>query len=316
MRRFILVPHLKIHNANAMSSPYSIGFPAMTAWLGAVHALQRKLQQEGFSDLFLHKVAISSHAFNLQTYKGKGDYVHSIVGTANPLDKDGNRPAFIEEARCHLEVSLLIEYSGEYSEQVAQAITTHLHSMKVASGDVLSFKALQHLALEAGNEHDLKVILGRLMLGHVLIERSDLMQQAMQGDQQQAGQDALDALLGYLTINHTATQDEHGKVSWSSSRKTKGWLVPVAVGFQGISELGIAQNQRDNTTPHRFAESVLTLGEFVMPYRIKDIDSMLWHYHIPEAHADAPASLYLCKTSPRAVSELSFELQTTETHII
>ena len=315
MRRFILVPHLKIHNANAMSSPYSIGFQAMTAWLGAVHALQRKLQQQGFSDLFLNKVAISSHAFNLQTYKGKGDYVHSIVGTANPLDKDGNRPAFIEEARCHLEVSLLIEYSGEYSEQVAQAITTHLHSMKVASGDVLGFKALQHLTLEDGNEQDLKLILGRLMLGHVLIERRDLIQQAMQGDQQQAGQDALDALLGYLTVNHMAT-DQDGRVGWSSSRKTKGWLVPVAVGFQGISELGIAHNQRDNSTPHRFAESVLTLGEFVMPYRIKDIDSMLWHYHIPEAHADAPASLYLCKTSPQEVTELFFETQTTETHII
>lgn len=324
MRRFILVPHLKIHNANAMSSPYSIGFPAMTAWLGAVHALQRKLQQQGFSDLFLNKVAISSHAFNLQTYKGKGDYVHSIVGTANPLDKNGDRPAFIEEARCHLEVSLLIEYSGEYSEQVAQAITTQLHSMKVASGDVLGFKALQHLTLEDGNEQDLKMILGRLMLGHVLIERRDLIQQAMQqrqngqegqGDQQQAGQDALDALLGYLTVNHTATEQD-GKVSWSSNRKTKGWLVPVAVGFQGIFELGIAQNQRDNTTPHRFAESVLTLGEFVMPYRIKDIDSMLWHYHIPEAHGDAPASLYLCKTSPQEVTELFFETQTTETPTI
>lgn len=326
MRRFILVPHLKIHNANAMSSQYSIGFPAMTAWLGAVHALQRNLQQQGFRDLFLNKLAISCHAFNLQTYKGKGDYVHSIVGTANPLDKDGNRPAFIEEARCHLEVSLLVEYSGEYSDQVAQAITTQLHRMKVASGDVLGFKALQHLALEAGNEHDLKVILGRLMLGHVLIERRDLMQQAMQeeqsgqeqsgqGNQAQAGQDALDALLGYLTVNHTATEKD-GKVSWSSNRKTKGWLVPVAVGFQGISELGIAHNQRDNTTPHRFAESVLTLGEFVMPYRIKDIDSMLWHYQIPEAHGDAPASLYLCKTSPRAITELFFETQTTETQII
>jgi hypothetical protein len=33
---FFLISHLKIHNANAMSSPYTIGFPAMTAWL--VHA--------------------------------------------------------------------------------------------------------------------------------------------------------------------------------------------------------------------------------------------------------------------------------------
>ena len=35
MRPFLLIPHIRIHNANAMSSPYSIGFPAMTACLAA-----------------------------------------------------------------------------------------------------------------------------------------------------------------------------------------------------------------------------------------------------------------------------------------
>ena len=102
MRRFLLIPHIKIHNANAMSSPYTIGFPAMTAWLGAVHALQRHAQQQGFSDVNFLKVGVSCHAFDLQVYKGRGDFVSSIIGTSNPLDKDGNRPAFIEEARCHL----------------------------------------------------------------------------------------------------------------------------------------------------------------------------------------------------------------------
>ena len=69
-------------------------------------------------------------------------------------------------------------------------------------------------------------------------------------------------------------------------------MVPIAVGFQGISPLGLAQNQRDANTPHRFAESVLTLGEFVMPYRIERIDDMLWHYHV-----DAEQDLYVCQTS-------------------
>ncbi|WP_228139785.1 type I-F CRISPR-associated protein Csy2, partial [Acinetobacter baumannii] len=43
-------------------------------------------------------------------------------------------------------------------------------------------------------------------------------------------------------------------------------------------------------TPHRFAESVLTLGEFVMPYRIEHIDQLLWQYHV-----DLENNLYLCK---------------------
>lgn len=289
MRHFLLIPHLKIHNANAMSSPYTIGFPAMTAWLGAVHALQRKLKQQG-CDLNLNKVAVSCHDFNLQTYKGRGDFVHSIVGTANPLDKDGNRPAFIEEARCHLEVSLLIEIessSKRQRDQLLDLVNGIVASMKFTSGDVLSAKPCTILNFDDDEDQSqqLRPILNKLMLGHVLIERRDLVIQSMQD-----GKDALDSVLDYLKVTHSSIQDEDGKVTWTSKRKAQGWLVPIAVGFQGISELGHAKNQRDVNTLHRFAESVLTLGEFVMPYRIESIDQLLWQYHV-----DLENNLYLCQ---------------------
>lgn len=290
MRRFLLLPHIKIHNANAMSSPYTIGFPAMTAWLGAVHALQRHLHQQGLSDVVLTGVAVSCHQFDLQTYKGPGDFVHSIVGTANPLDKDGSRPAFIEEARCHLEVSLLVEYQGLDSDdrdQFEHKINTQLQCMKFAGGDVLSVKPVELLSVDEDNDQDIKKALSKLMLGYVLIERRDLMIQTMQ----EKGKDALDALLDHLKVMHRATQDEDGKVTWTSTRKAAGWLVPVATGFQGISDLGKAKHQRDTETPHRFAESVVTLGEFVMPYRIKNLDDMLWQYRV-----DIEQNLYLCQT--------------------
>ena len=290
MRRFILIPRLKIHNANAMSSPLTIGFPAMTAWLGAVHALQRKLITQGFDEIILEKVAVSCHEFNLQTHKGQNDFVSSIVGTANPLDKDGNRPAFIEEARCHLEVSLLVEYKNLDPERIddfLQMVKQLIIGMKFASGDVLSMRDCQILSFNEEKDEDqqLRPILNKLMLGHVLIERRDLIIQSMQ-----EGQDALDAILDYLKVTHSSKIDENEKVTWLSSRKEKGWLVPIAVGFQGISELGIAKNQRDADTPHRFAEAVLTLGEFIMPYRIESIDQLLWQYHV-----DLENNLYLCQ---------------------
>lgn len=291
MRRFLLLPQLKIHNANAMSSPYTIGFPAMTAWLGAVHTLQRHLHQQGLDDVRFTGVAVSSHQFNLQTYKGPSDFVQSIVGTANPLDKDGSRPAFIEEARCHLQVSLLVEYAGLDSDdydRFKQIIDTQLHRMKFAGGDLLSAKPVELLNVDEDNDQDIKQVLRKLMLGHVLIERRDLMMQAMREE----GKDALDALLDHLKVMHRASQDDDGKVTWSSARKTSGWLVPIATGFQGISELGTAKNQRDTITPHRFAESVVTLGEFVMPYRIKHLDDMIWQYHV-----DLEQNLYLCQTA-------------------
>lgn len=289
MRRFILIPHLKIHNANAMSSPYSIGFPAMTAWLGAMHALQRKLNTKGH-DIQLTRLAVSCHDFNLQTHKGQNDFVHSIIGTANPLDKDGSRPAFIEEARCHLEVSLLIEVDNlgkKQREGLLTILPEIVNSMKFAGGDVLAVYDQQILDFDEDGHKDqeLKPILNKLMLGHVLIERRDLVIQSMQ-----EGQDALDAILDYLKVTHNSQIDENGKVKWLSSRKEKGWLVPIAVGFQGISELGIAKNQRDAHTPHRFAEAVLTLGEFVMPYRIQSIDQLLWQHHV-----DLENNLYLCQ---------------------
>lgn len=289
MRYFLLIPHLKLHNANAMSSPYTIGFPAMTAWLGAVHALQRKLQAKAL-DVALTKVAVSCHEFNLQTYKGQGDFVHSIIGTANPLDKDGSRPAFIEEARCHLEVSLLIEIENlsiKKREQLLEMVTDLVGSMKFASGDVLAVKKCQVIDFDEDESQDkeLRPILNKLMLGHVLIERRDLIIESMN-----QGKDALDSVLDYLKVTHSSTIDEYDKVTWTSKRKAEGWLIPIAVGFQGISELGRAKNQRDANTPHRFAESVLTLGEFVMPYCIEHIDQLLWQYHV-----DLENNLYLCQ---------------------
>ena len=160
--------------------------------------------------------------------------------------------------------------------------------MKFASGDVLAVKDYQIIDFDDEDENqdkELRPILNKLMLGHVIIERRDLVIESMN-----QGKDALDAVLDYLKVTHSSTIDENDKVTWASKRKAQGWLVPIAVGFQGISELEQAKNQRDANTPHRFAEGVLTLGEFVMPYRIEHIDQLLWKYHV-----DLENNLYLCQ---------------------
>ena len=286
MRSFLLISHLKIHNANALSSPYSIGFPAMTAWLGAMHALERKLNQQGWG-IYFKKLGISCHDFDLQT--DTGNFVNSIIGMANPLNKDGSRPSFIEEARCHLDVTLLLEYEnfpllGAEQEQFTACVEETLHQMKFAGGDVMRFQKVETLKYDENNE--LKKITHSLMLGYVLIERRDLIKKITEEE----NKDALDALLDCISVYSIAHESEEGKVIWEKKRKYPGWLVPIAIGFQGISPLDFAQNQRDNNTPHRFAESVVTLGEFIMPFRIKNLDEMLWQYDV-----DLNNDLYLCK---------------------
>jgi len=289
IKRVLLIPHLKVHNANALSSPFTIGFPAMTAWLGATHALQRKLSASEYSALRFKATAVVSHRCELQTHRGVGDYVNSIIGTANPLDKTGSRSAFIEEARCHLDVSLLIEYTGiekssepNFIENVSRLLNS---SMKLAGGDILSFDTPLALKIEEGNDTDLRKLTRKLMPGHAIVERRELLVDAMAD-----GQDAMDALLDYLVIHNHCEQDDSGNVTWSSTRKTSGWIVPIATGFHALTDSEETKNQRDENTPHRFAESVVTLGEFKMPHRIQSLNEILWRYHV-----EPNQNLYLCQ---------------------
>ncbi len=290
IHKLLLLPHIKVHNANALSSPYTIGFPAMTAWLGFSHALQRKLNAgEYFDDFEAVATAVVSHDCTLQTHKGVDDFVHSIIGTGNPLDKTGQRSAFIEEARCHLDVSLIIQFRGvAKDEEVAllERVAYHLYkNLKIAGGDILEFDPPESYRIEEGEEKDLRRLTRKLMPGYVIVERRELIEDAMQ-----QGQDAIDGMLDYLAIHHSCEQDDEGNVSWSSKRKTAGWIVPIATGFHGITELGKAKNQRDPDVPHRFAESIVTLGEFKMPYQIHSLDEILWRYQV-----DAEHCLYLCQ---------------------
>lgn len=291
MSKYLLLSHVKIQNANAMPGTLLIGFPAMTAWLGAVHALERKLRErELFERVRLPETAVICHDCRLQVYRGAGDRVNSVSATANPLRKKGagfERPPFIEEARVHLEVSLLIEVKGlggDDGDAFEDAVGVLLPRMKIASGDILDCKEISlRYATEADDE---RKILRKLMPGYAVIERRELLEKYTAD-----GKDALDALLSLVALHHHAEKDEEGEITrWTYGRAEPGWLVPLAVGFKGLSPIGHVKHQRDPGAPHRFVEPLITLGEWKMPHRFQRIDEMLWHYEY-----DEEKMLYLCK---------------------
>lgn len=293
MKDILIIPNVKIHNANALSSPYTIGFPAMTAWLGFMHALERRLGNTAFHAVGLHGLVVSCIDLDMKTYKGNDDYIHSLVATANPLGKDGKRTSFIEEARCDLEVTLAIECDLGAIDYIAftDCVDNLLHTMKIASGDIISFKPSEHLEVDPVDPRPLN---RKLMPGFCLVSRQDLMKDAME-----KGLDAIDALLEYLKVTTDVEISEGGKVNKSKPyRKESGWIVPVPMGYQGISDLGQMKNARDSTTPHRFAESIVSLGEFVMPYHFESLDEMIWRYKSYEGD-----DLYLCENNYKKESK-------------
>ena len=81
------------------------------------------------------------------------------------------------------------------------------------------------------------------------------------------------------------------RVSWAVRRKP-GWLVPLPVGYAGISPLyapGEVDNMRDSTSPFRFVESLYSLGQWISPHRLDSLQQLLW---TQESAADT--GIYRC----------------------
>lgn len=268
MSQYLLINRLRVQAANALSSPLTFGFPAVTAFLGFSHALQRHVNRAEGSDSFcVSGVGIVCHQFEMLDHAD--GYSRTLQLTANPLNEKGERASFIEEGRCHMTVSLVLEVSGLSggARQLTSIGQLIFAKMKLAGGDILSRPTVEFLA-------DERKSLGRLMPGYALQERRQLMVEAMQG-----GDDALQALHRYLQVEHRSTVSSDGDVTWSAQRHSTGWLVPIATGFHAVSPVGPALQTRDTATPHRFAESTITLGEFVLPTRQKGLSELLWRYH-------------------------------------
>lgn len=295
-RQYILLPHIAVHNANAMSSTYTVGFPAMTAWLGAFHRLERELRRtDDCPALRITGVAVACAHFHLQQYQKNQFAPINLAMTANPLKKSKKtgtyeRPPFIAEARCDIRVSFILRTEGieaEQSDDLKERMLSLLARQKLAGGDMVSLpdkKQIQMKHLEGSAEE--RKFMRRLMPGFVLVERKNLFE-ALEGDD-------LDKLLTAVSLHADPVLDKTtGKIEKGMYRKNlaQGWVVPIAVGYRDLSgdkALRVA-NQRDMQTEHHFVEPLVTLGEFKMPYRFERIEEILWGYHY-----DQSRGLYEC----------------------
>ncbi|MBA2079799.1 type I-F CRISPR-associated protein Csy2 [Rhodanobacter sp. PCA2] len=306
----LVLPHLKVHNANAVSSPLTHGFPSITAFLGLMWALERKTREAGL-ELAFNAVGVVCHDHEEQTTEG--GFVKSFRLTRNPVGKDGGTAAIVEEGRIHLELSLLLAvYTENWNEDAQQrdlqTITGLLQGMRIAGGTLLppalpqGSRRRPWIADFTDDAHDdFRKLRARLLPGSALVARDDLIDQRLQ-ELQTATPAAtrLDAWLSLSRINwrHDAAA-EGGKGAWQNDRtKGSGWVVPIPVGYGALGNLhaaGSVANARDATTPFRFVESLYSMGEWIGPHRLHSPKDLLWY-----ADSRSDEGLYRCRNDYRA----------------
>lgn len=310
----LTLPRLRVQNANAISSPMTWGFPAMSAFLGLMTALERRLGPS--AGISFRAVGVVCHDFEAQVTTG--GYTRAFHLTRNPVGADGSTAGIVEEGRVHLELTLVFSVliaSAHLGEAERQLLLTRVASevagMRLAGGSVMpplpasrGRRPVPLLELEAEDDDARKEQMRKLarhcLPGFALVSRAPLLADrlaALQAANPKAS--VLDAWLDLSRWNHHACQPEGESATtnavWNTDARP-GWTVPIPVGYTALSELyppGAVAGTRDNQTPFRFVETIWSMGQWISPHRLKRLDDLVWY---AETEGD-DHSTYRCRNN-------------------
>ena len=318
---WLVLPRLRVQNANAISSPMTWGFPAITAFLGLMTALERRLGRD--AGIALDGVGVVCHAFEPQV--SAGGYTRSFALTRNPVGHDGSTSAIVEEGRAHLELTLVFQarvasplLDAAARSDLVHRVAEQVAGMRVAGGSVLPHLAdtpsgphrrpVPELVLTPANEEAARKafrrIARRCLPGFALVSRHDLLEARHTELQATApGASRLDAWLDLSRWNHRAvlpTRPDGAEPPASGAAQAAewqpdarpGWIVPIPVGFAALAPLhepGTVGGARDPRVPFRFVESVYSIGQWLSPHRLREPAELFWFAERPDEQG-----LYLC----------------------
>lgn len=324
----LVLPRIRVQNANAISSPLTWGFPSITAFTGLMTALARRLGAD--AGLCLDSVGVVCHDFEAQVTQGGYTKAFALKKPAivkqkevERFIKDGTPPSIVEEGQVHLDITLVfqVRVSTALRDDAARAqcaaqVADLLAGMRIAGGSVMPPlpasarkppRAQLVLVAQDAQERDKQFQrLRRPWLpGFALVSRDDLLQKRLAELRDAATADAtqptlLDAWLDLSRINHRATRttvkdaatgESTEPVEWTTDRRP-GWLVPIPVGYAALAALhppGAVAGARDPAVPFCFVESVYSIGQWISPHRLRNIDQLTW-----QADYNPTTGLYRC----------------------
>jgi CRISPR-associated protein Csy2 len=310
----LVLPRLRVQNANAISSPLTWGFPALSAFTGLITALERRLGPD--AGISIYGVGVVCHGHEAQVTQG--GYTRAFRLTRNPVLADGSTAGIVEEGRIHLDLTLVLDVeistqrAGDAERQaLADRVAHELAGMRLAGGSVMPAlpgqrrpgRATLDLVpdLPEDQRKQFRQLARSWLPGFALVSRDDLLRKRL-GELQATtpASTALDAWLDLSRWNHHAVQqpaktaDDPPTTAWETDQR-EGWIVPIPVGYAALSDLhpaGTVAGARDMATPFRFVESVWSMGQWIGPLRLQKLGDLFW-----SASHDADAGLYRCRNS-------------------
>lgn len=330
----LVLPRIRVQNANAISSPLTWGFPSITAFTGVMTALARRIGPD--TGLRFDGVGVVCHGFEAQVTQSR--YTKAFVlkkpgivkrKEFDQYEKDGTPPAIVEEGQAHLDITLVFDVKisdalldDNARAQCAAQIGECLAGMRIAGGGVMPplSGALRRtpkprMLLLAPDPAERAKQFQRLrrqwLPGFALVSRDDVLQARLRAICADVPANAeppslLDAWLDLSRINYRAsrktvedkaTGERTEVVEWATDSRP-GWLVPIPVGYAALSELyppgGVAA-ARDPNVPFRFVESVYSIGQWISPHRLDDLSQLTW-----QNRYDADKGLYRCVNAYQA----------------
>jgi CRISPR-associated protein Csy2 len=314
-KALLILPRLRVQNANTISSPMTWGFPAITAFTGLMTALERRVGRD--AGMAFYGVGVVCHGFEPQVTRG--GYTRSFHLTRNPVSSDGSTAAIVEEGRAHLDITLVfdVELTGSpLSDSERAPLATRIGElvagMRIAGGSVMPplpgvpqrpVRAQLRLLPDDAEARvkEFRRLSRRWLPGFALVSRDGLLQTRLAALRERDPQaSALDAWLDLSRLNHRAerrtsvddrTGDTTESIVWQTDQRP-GWIVPMPVGYAALSELhdaGSVAGARDGSVPFRFVESVYSLGQWISPHRLNDVTDLIW-----SPMYDAKTGLYRC----------------------
>mgnify|MGYP006275880363 FL=1 len=281
MSRYIVIPRMRVQNANMQTNGVLLGGVPLFAANMFAHHLARQLgtQEEGVIYIHHDQQRLGGQAYGRFTPAQRRGAM--FIGKKDYSSKNKYALSLQPTASCHLEFSLVIKFSS--SRISPEKLTNILKRSRFAGGQIIEF-----LEITTHAENELETALKKIKTGFAILDRQDLLIEYQQRKQI----NRVKAFTQLLALKADALRTFFNDQNLS-------WISATNLGYALLEPLtdqraGIRQAQDQETTAHAYAEPLTGIVQYFSLSEIlrknteaeddtwHNLQKLLWTYHWPQ----------------------------------